>query len=232
MPTRQTVKTTTRGRHFRALGTFRAFRAFRAFRTFRWRLPALVTACFMAAAFSAGAGEPNLSLTITNETGNTVEHLFVRQAGNRLFGGDLLSVDGALDAGDSMSVGIASSFSESLYEVKAVGSDNTVYRLDSIRVGSGGDSSTAAIRPETATDSQAPDIASAQVFASTDTDVFYVYLERIDTQDLGANLAAGNIIPEDGSETIRYMASEADQLGSFILVDSIGASIRVDGPGD
>lgn len=196
------------------------------------RVASIIAASFIFSVATAGAGEPNLTLRISNDTENTIEHLFVRQSGNRLFGGDTLSVAGELDPDDSVSVGLESSFTESLYEVKAIDSDSTVYRVDTIRVGSGADSNTATISPEQATGAEAPELGSATVFASMETDVFYVYLERIDTQDLGANLTGGTMIPEDGAEEIRYIASEAEQLGSFIIVDSIGATMRVDGPGD
>lgn len=199
-------------------------------RGLRWLLS--LTACFALALAQTGAGEPNLTLRITNDTENAIEHLFVRQAGKRLFGGDLLSVYGDLDPEETVSAGLESSYSESLYELMAVDSEDTVYRVDAVRAESDAERNTATITSDDSSDSEAPEMESSSVSASMGTDVYYVYLERIDTQDLGANLSGGDVIPEDGTANIRYIASEADQLGSFILVDDIGGTMRADGPGD
>lgn len=180
---------------------------------------------------TAIAQTPNLSLQLTNESEEAIEHLFVRPADSRYFGGDVLSMSDPIESGDTISVGISSNFSETLVDIRAIDEDGTLYDAESIRLGSE-EQTAVSISSAHATESSAPGLSSIPVNAAFETDIHYVYIERIDTSDLGANLTSGEVIVEGSSATFTILADEAAMLNAIVAVDQFNVSIRLDGPAD
>ncbi len=185
-------------------------------------------AAFLLYAAPSVAQSPDASLVMTNETGMAIEHLFVLPHDSDVPGGDLLSMAGAIEPETSFSTGISSSFSETLVHVLAVSEDGEVYEKKSVRVSDTETIMIALSGTHLADGREAPETETVAVSADLGTDIYYVFAERSDSSELGPNVTGGEVIPEGSSTAVRIAAGDSGGVRALLLVDSFGATRRID----